>query len=112
MRRTIAMAGLAICLGASCLLAVTPALAATPAATASPASAGGTAPACIQRNVMNYDGGDGWYAIITNNCGKTMRVKVLGSLSWQESACHTLAPGGSFRHTENRFGKYRKTVVC
>lgn len=109
MRRTIATAaGLATCLAASSLLAATPAL----AATAGPASAGGTAPACIQRNVMNYDGGAGWYALITNNCGKTMRVKVLGSLSWQESACHTLAPGGSFRHIENRFGKYRKTVVC
>lgn len=108
MRKALTTAGLAIGLFASSLLAATPALAATP----SPAASGGTAPACIRRTTMNYDGGDGWYAIITNNCGKTMRVKVLGSLPWQESACHTLAPGASFRHTEKRFGKYRKTVVC
>jgi hypothetical protein len=80
---------------------------------AAPAFAsGGTAPDCIKRSVVNRGGTDGWYAFVTNRCGKTMHVKVLGSAPRQASACHTLAPGGSFRHDEERFGHYSKTVVC
>ncbi|NMI02319.1 hypothetical protein [Pseudonocardia acidicola] len=112
MRRCLAVAGLTACLGLSSFLAATPALAA-PATAAAPASAGGTAPACIGRTGGSDDRfGGGWSETVTNNCGKTMRVKVLGSVSWQHSACHTLAPGQSFTHTEHHFGHYYKTVVC
>ena len=106
MRKIILSAALIGSLGALSLVAAAPAVAATPA----PSAAGGTAPACIARYTGTYSGNT-WYAIVDNHCGKTMRVQVLGSLSWQKSACHTLAPGASFRHTD-KFGKYRKTVVC
>ncbi|NMI02320.1 hypothetical protein [Pseudonocardia acidicola] len=109
MRRSLALGGLTACLGLSSFLAAGPALAA-PATTAAPASAGGTAPACIKRYTGSGDGNE-WYAIVENDCGKTMRVKVYGTLPWQESACHTLAPGQDFEHRDN-LGQYRKTVVC
>jgi hypothetical protein len=108
MRRILTAAAVAVGLGASMLGATS--VAAAPAASA--ASDGGTAPACIKRYVTDRDGTQGWYVIVQNDCGKTMRVKVYGNLSWQESACHTLRPGQSFKHNENHFGRYRKTVVC
>jgi hypothetical protein len=112
MRRSIALADLAACLGLSSLLAATPALAA-PATVSAPASAGGTAPACIKRTGGSDGQFDGsWSETVTNNCGKTMRAQILGSVSWQHSACHTPAPGQSFTHDERHFGQYRKTVVC
>jgi hypothetical protein len=71
-----------------------------------PAASGGTAPACIARDVDNADG----FATITNNCGKTMRVNVVISAG-PDSGCFTLLNYES-KTVQYLIGVYDKTVVC
>ncbi|MFE2320453.1 hypothetical protein ACFXC8_46800 [Streptomyces sp. NPDC059441] len=69
------------------------------------ASAGGTAPACIGRAASDLGG----FVYASNNCGKTMRVKVIIDFG-PDSSCWTLAPGQERRH--NYYGSYGKTITC
>ncbi|HEY9438799.1 MAG TPA: hypothetical protein VIS29_09120 [Streptomyces sp.] len=74
------------------------------------AAAGGTAPACIDRSdVHNYpDGGISGY--VRNNCGKTMRVRIIVR-SWRDTSCQTIQNKHSkYFHTVG--GRYDRTVVC
>ncbi|MEV4504678.1 hypothetical protein [Streptomyces klenkii] len=70
---------------------------------------GGTAPACIERNVVEIpDGGIKVY--LRNLCGKTMRVKVIVKY-WPGSGCKTMkANTGRLFRTVG--GRYDRTVVC
>lgn len=90
------------------------AAAATPTAYASPSAvtthaAGGTAPACIERNVYNHQEG-GMDAYLRNLCGKTMRVKVIVDY-WWDSGCHTMKNHTGWLY-RTPGGRYSKTVVC
>ncbi|MBC2866061.1 beta-Ig-H3/fasciclin [Streptomyces mexicanus] len=89
------------------------ALAATaPAASAAPAApaAGGTAPACISRYVTGTV--NGFDVLLTNNCGKTMRVKVVVKYA-SDSPCYTLRAGADKLYTyEGITGEYDRTAVC
>ncbi len=68
---------------------------------------GGTAPACIVRG-RNIPG-DPW-ASATNQCGKTMRIKII--IKWgDDSGCKTLANGQTMVHYFFG-GHYQKTVTC
>ncbi|QKW07137.1 hypothetical protein HUT18_12735 [Streptomyces sp. NA04227] len=70
---------------------------------------GGTAPACIERQVHNNADG-GTQVWLRNVCGKTMRVKVIVK-NWSDSGCRTLNNNtGTFFQTVG--GRYDRTVVC
>ncbi|MER6305438.1 hypothetical protein ACWCXK_21120 [Streptomyces sp. NPDC001739] len=99
---------------AAAALAMMGAAAATPAAYATPSAvtihaAGGTAPACIERNVYNHQEG-GTDAYLRNLCGKTMRVKVNVD-GWWDSDCHTMKNHTGWLY-RTPVGRYSKTVVC
>ncbi|MBL1093945.1 MULTISPECIES: hypothetical protein [Streptomyces] len=99
---------------AAATLAMMGAAAATPAAYATPSAVtaharGGTAPACIERNVYNHQEG-GMDAYLRNLCGKTMRVKVIVDY-WWDSGCHTMKNHTGWLYSTPG-GRYRKTVVC
>ncbi|MGX1853596.1 hypothetical protein OIU91_28105 [Streptomyces sp. NBC_01456] len=83
------------------------ATAATTAPKTAVAAAGGTAPACIHRQVHTILR----YARISNWCGKTMRVKVIVDGDF-DSPCNTLHNGSNFSWSWGPTGSYRKTVVC
>lgn len=72
-------------------------------------AAGGTAPACIERQSSdNPDGGTQVW--IRNLCGKTMRVKVVVK-NWPDSGCKTLENHtGWYYHSLG--GRYDRTAVC
>ncbi|MEU0479144.1 hypothetical protein ABZ260_08185 [Streptosporangium sp. NPDC006013] len=99
---------------ASAALALTPAgvAGAAPPTTAGAGSASasaGTAPSCVKRQLIIRQG-----VMLTNKCGRTMRVKVLvkrGKDSW----CFTM------KNNQRRFwafvpqaafAKYERTVTC
>lgn len=70
------------------------------------AAIGGTAPACIHRFASNKYNEVG----ITNECGKTMGVKVI--INWgRDSPCFILFPE-SIQKFRWSFGTYGKTVTC
>ncbi|MEU4893401.1 hypothetical protein AB0B12_07725 [Streptomyces sp. NPDC044780] len=80
------------------------------AAPAPVAAAGGTAPACIDRSDVtnNPDGGIAGY--VYNNCGKTMRVKVVVH-SWRDTSCQSI-PNKQSRYFHTVGGRYDRTAVC
>ncbi|MFJ2170771.1 beta-Ig-H3/fasciclin [Streptomyces griseofuscus] len=86
-------------------VAMAPAAAAVPAASAVMAS-GGTAPACIHRNVFEVL----QYVKISNHCGKTMQVKVVINYG-PDSSCYRMKNKSSFGYYW-AYGRYGKTVVC
>ncbi|GAA2626986.1 hypothetical protein [Streptomyces axinellae] len=102
-----ATAGAVGALSAVALTGAAPAAAAEKAADR-PAVAldGGTAPACILRTV-NKKTDD---AVVTNRCGKTMRVKIIVNNGY-DSSCHTLRNGKGFYYTWP-WGSYARTVTC
>jgi hypothetical protein len=74
--------------------------------TAPQAATAGTAPACIHRFASNKYHEVG----ITNECGKTMGVKVI--INWgSDSPCFVLFPQ-SIQKFHWGFGTYGKTVTC
>ncbi|MFE6555070.1 beta-Ig-H3/fasciclin [Streptomyces sp. NPDC057746] len=73
-------------------------------------AAGGTAPACITRVVNGTS--DGFSVYLDNNCGKTMRVKVVVD-SGGDSPCFTMSAGSSrLWYYTGVFGQYGRTVTC
>lgn len=84
--------------------------AAAPAAPAPVGSdrAGGTAPACISRVVDEQS--DGQHVFVTNNCGKTMHIKIIVHNA-PDTGCNTLGAGKS-REWILTLGFYDRTVVC
>ena len=105
------MRGTVAAIGAAA--ALTGALAFTaPAASAAPAApaAGGTAPACISRYVNGTV--DGFDVLLTNNCGRTMRVQVVVKYA-SDSPCYTLRAGAQKLYSyEGITGQYDRTAVC
>ncbi|MEU8471600.1 hypothetical protein AB0F30_27450 [Streptomyces sp. NPDC029006] len=92
----------------ACPAAVSASAAPAPA-TSHAAAAGGTAPACIERNAYNIpDGGTQVY--LRNLCGKTMRVKVIVKYG-DDSGCKTMRKNTGWFY-ESWFGRYQRTVVC
>ncbi|MGW6024754.1 hypothetical protein [Streptomyces sp. NPDC055099] len=86
------------------------ALGATPAMAApAQAAAGGTAPACIERSyVNNADGGmQSWPY---NNCGKTMRIKIIVH-NWRDTSCQSI-PNKHSAYFHTLGGRYDRTAVC
>ncbi|MFE8937937.1 hypothetical protein ACWDNT_12350 [Streptomyces sp. NPDC000963] len=80
------------------------------AAGAGPAqAAGGTAPACIERQVVNNPDG-GMQAWLYNKCGKSMRVKVVVK-SWRDTSCKTI-PNRHSAYFRTLGGRYDRTAVC
>ncbi|MEV6056534.1 beta-Ig-H3/fasciclin [Streptomyces sp. NPDC052107] len=74
------------------------------------AAAGGTAPACIYRMVDGTP--DGFSVYLSNNCGKTMRVKVIVD-SGGDSPCFTMSAGSDrLWYYTGVFGQYGRTVTC
>ncbi|MDP9612782.1 MULTISPECIES: hypothetical protein [Streptomyces] len=93
-------------------LAATAALVGGGAAVAPAASAasGGTAPACITRMVDGTP--DGFRVYLSNDCGKTMRVKVIVD-SGGDSPCFTMSAGSDRSwYYSGIFGRYGRTVTC
>jgi hypothetical protein len=79
-------------------------------ASVSTAAAGGTAPACIARVVDGTS--DGFSVYLDNNCGKTMRVKVIVD-SGGDSPCYSMAAGSSrLWYYHGVFGQYGRTATC
>ncbi|GAA2603394.1 hypothetical protein ACWCO0_25645 [Streptomyces tubercidicus] len=80
------------------------------AASANTPAAGGTAPACVSRDVWGAVGG--FDVAIQNNCTKTMRVQVIVSFG-ADSPCYTLARG-QFEAFAYRgiTGRYERVAVC
>jgi hypothetical protein len=83
---------------------------ATPANAAGPGTeaglaAGGTAPACIGRDVHSVLE----YVTLSNNCGKTMQVKVIIDAG-SDSPCYRMGSGSSVTFWYG--GIYNRTVVC
>ncbi|CAL9330561.1 hypothetical protein [Streptomyces sp. enrichment culture] len=72
-------------------------------------TAGGTAPACIQRSVVNNPDG-GMQAWLYNKCGKTMRVKVVVK-NWRDTSCQTIKNKKS-AYFRTVGGRYDRTAVC
>ncbi|MFE0104897.1 beta-Ig-H3/fasciclin [Streptomyces sp. NPDC059009] len=73
-------------------------------------AADGTAPACINRYVT--DTPNGFDVDLTNNCGRTMRVKVVVDFAG-DSPCYILGAGQSKLYIyEGVTGTYDRTVVC
>lgn len=94
----------------SVVAAMTAALGASLVSAPSAYAAGGTAPACIQRNV--YETSKGFDVSLQNNCGKTMRVQVVVN-SGSDSTCYIAAAGASWIYVyEGIFGSYSRTAVC
>jgi hypothetical protein len=74
------------------------------------AAATGTAPACVDRYVTGTP--EGFDVLLTNNCGRTMRVKVIVD-NGGDSPCYTMANGSTRLFTyEGVFGTYDRTVTC
>jgi hypothetical protein len=67
------------------------------------------APACIHRLVENNP--EAQYVRLTNDCGKTMRVKIVTSWWTPDTGCNTLR-AGKHRDWELEWGAYEKTVLC
>lgn len=79
-------------------------------APAAHAAAAGTAPACIDRYVTGTP--EGFDVLLTNNCGRTMRVKVIVN-NGGDSPCYTMANGSTRLFIyEGVFGTYDRTVTC
>ncbi|HEY9438800.1 MAG TPA: beta-Ig-H3/fasciclin [Streptomyces sp.] len=85
----------------------------TPTAQAAPATraaAAGTAPSCIGRYVTGTP--NGFDVDLSNNCGSTMRVKVIVDHGG-DSPCYTMSNGSRKLFIyEGVFGTYGRTVVC
>ena len=96
--------GIAAVLGISLLASASPAL-----ATSATAAAGGTAPACVVREVTTV--GVTHIADIFNNCSGTMHLKVVWNNA-PDSGCTTVSPGGHFESRRGLVGSYSKTVTC
>ncbi|NBM16314.1 hypothetical protein [Streptomyces sp. GC420] len=79
-------------------------LVASPGATA--AEAMGTAPACVQRDVIKHEK----YVKVTNNCGRVMHLKVVID-GGPDSGCYTYQPGYSWEWNWG-LGSYGKVVTC
>jgi hypothetical protein len=69
---------------------------------------GGTAPACIVRG--DYTPGDLPWFSVTNECGKTMRVKIIIN-NGDDSGCESLDNYETMTHYFVG-GRYDRTVVC
>ncbi|MDG9723528.1 beta-Ig-H3/fasciclin [Streptomyces sp. DH41] len=79
-------------------------------APAAHAAAAGTAPACIGRYVTGTP--SGFDVNLSNNCGKSMRVKVIVNNAG-DSPCYTIANNSSKLYIyEGVFGTYDRTVTC
>ncbi|AJP05955.1 beta-Ig-H3/fasciclin [Streptomyces cyaneogriseus subsp. noncyanogenus] len=79
-------------------------------APAAHAAAAGTAPSCIGRYVTGTP--EGFDVHLTNDCGRTMRVKVIVN-NGGDSPCYTMAHGTSKLFIyEGVFGSYDRTVTC
>ncbi|MET9935327.1 MULTISPECIES: hypothetical protein [unclassified Streptomyces] len=72
-------------------------------------AAGGTAPACIERQVVNNPDG-GMQAWLYNKCGRSMRVKVVVK-SWRDTSCKTI-PNRHSAYFRTLGGRYDRTAVC
>ncbi|GAA3905707.1 beta-Ig-H3/fasciclin [Streptomyces lannensis] len=76
----------------------------------SSAAVGDTAPSCISRPV--YSTPDGFDVFLTNNCGRTMSVKVIVD-NGGDSNCYVMSAGTSHTFSYSGiFGTYGKTVIC
>ncbi|MEV6844049.1 hypothetical protein [Actinoplanes sp. NPDC051411] len=78
---------------------------ASAAGTEATAAAAGTAPACIGRDVHSVLE----YVTLSNNCGKTMQVKVIIDAG-SDSPCYRMGSGSSVTYWYG--GIYNRTVVC
>ncbi|WP_328772508.1 hypothetical protein [Streptomyces sp. NBC_00286] len=78
-------------------------LAMAPTATAAEA---GTAPACIKRDVVKHQK----YVTVTNNCGRTMHLKVVIN-NGPDKGCYTYQPSQYSRQSWS-IGSYGKVVTC
>ncbi|OEV03926.1 hypothetical protein [Streptomyces oceani] len=101
----------AVAIGGAGLLTAPTASAAPSGSVAPPGSdVAGTAPACVDRYVTGTP--NGFDVLLTNNCGKTMRVKVVVNNSG-DSPCYTMGAGGTRLYVyEGVLGSYDRTVVC
>ena len=89
---------------------VSSAVGATPALAApASAAAGGTAPACIQRSYVNNADG-GMQAWPYNNCGKTMRIRIIVH-HWRDTSCKSI-PNNHSAYFSTVGGQYDRTAVC
>ncbi|MFJ3923190.1 hypothetical protein [Streptomyces sp. NPDC090022] len=75
-------------------------------------AAGGTAPACVQRDVSRAPGGGGGGVVyLENNCGRTMKVQVV-FMSGRTSSCYTMTNGRALVVPYNSPLVYARTAVC
>ncbi|GAA0820899.1 hypothetical protein ACFQVD_33640 [Streptosporangium amethystogenes subsp. fukuiense] len=112
MLSTLKISAAAVVVSAALALAPAGAADAAPATTAGAGSASasaGTAPSCVKRQLIIRQG-----VMLTNRCGRTMRVKVLvkrGKDSW----CFTMKKNQrrfwAFA-PQAAFAKYERTVTC
>ncbi|MGW5733646.1 MULTISPECIES: hypothetical protein [Streptomyces] len=77
-------------------------------AQAAPA-AGGTAPACVKRDVVVADQG-GFWVYLENTCPRAMSVQVIVS-NGPHGSCRTLGKGDTSAAFFPK-GKYVRTAVC
>lgn len=78
----------------------------TMAASGPAAAAGGTAPACVAREVVKQDK----TAWTTNNCGKNMHIKLVIN-NGPDARCRTTFPGETVTWTW-KVGSYGRIAVC
>lgn len=70
------------------------------------AAAGGTAPACVAREVVKQDK----TAWTTNNCGRNMHIKLVIK-NGPDKQCWTTRPGETLKWTW-KVGSYGRIAVC
>lgn len=101
------LAGTAVALGA----AAVPAQAAPTDSTAILApAAGGTAPACVTRDVAQTS--QGFWVYLENTCTQTMRVQVIVNNA-PSSSCMTMGEGVTAAwFSPGTDGSYARTAVC
>lgn len=88
-------------------LAATAMIAACTMTAAGPAAAaGGTAPACVAREVVKQDK----TAWTTNNCGKNMHIKLVIN-NGPDAQCRTTFPGETVTW-KWKVGSYGRIAVC
>ncbi|MET8540170.1 hypothetical protein ABZW03_05890 [Kitasatospora sp. NPDC004799] len=73
-------------------------------------AAGGTAPACIDRSDVTNTAGGGIAGYVYNNCGRTMRVKIVIH-NWRDTSCQSI-PNRQSRYFHTVGGTYDRTAVC
>lgn len=110
MLSTLKISAAAVVVSAALALAPAGAADAAPATTAGAGSASaGTAPSCVKRQLIIRQG-----VMLTNKCGRTMRVKVLvkrGKDSWCFTMKRNQRRFWAFA-PQAAFAKYERTVTC